>query len=150
MTLFAQQEKDLDAVAQEILNAYPSARIFALEGELGAGKTALIKAFCRALGVDQAVLSPTFALVNEYTDEEGEPVYHFDFYRIRKLEEVMDIGYEEYLYSGYYCFLEWADMIRELLPGGHVYITITKEEQGQTRKIAVSDPGIAPLPGTSD
>ena len=138
LTLTARVEKDLDAISSKILEAFPGERIFALEGELGAGKTALIKAFCRALGVDQAVLSPTFALINEYSDAEEEPVYHFDFYRIKKLEEVMDIGYEEYLYSGYYCFLEWADMIKELLPQEHVYITIEKQEQGQTRQIMIT------------
>jgi tRNA threonylcarbamoyladenosine biosynthesis protein TsaE len=141
MTLLAPLETDLDNVAKKILKAFPDERIFALEGDLGAGKTALIKAFCRILGVNMTVLSPTFALVNEYTDNHGDPVYHFDFYRIRKLEEVMDIGYEEYLYSGYYCFLEWADMIRELLPERHVYITISKREAGEERIIAVKEAG---------
>lgn len=141
MTLFARLETDLDDVAVKILFAFPGERIFALEGDLGAGKTALIKAFCRALGVEQAVLSPTFALINEYSGERGNPVYHFDFYRIRKLEEVMDIGYEEYLYSGDYCFMEWADMIRELLPERHVYITIQKQEAGEERVITVRGAG---------
>lgn len=138
MLLYAWTEADLEEVAGELLNAFPEARVFALEGGLGAGKTALIKAICRVLGVDRTVLSPTFALVNEYADPKGDPIYHFDFYRIRKLEEVLDIGYEEYLYSGYYCFLEWADMIRELLPEGHVYILIGKEEGSEVRRIEVS------------
>jgi tRNA threonylcarbamoyladenosine biosynthesis protein TsaE len=139
MTLYAQAEADLEKVAKELLNAFPEARVFALEGDLGAGKTALIKALCRALGVDRTVLSPTFALVNEYADRNGDPIYHFDLYRIRKLEEVLDIGYEEYLYSGFYCFLEWADLIPELLPDGHVYIRIEKDDEGETRRINVSD-----------
>jgi tRNA threonylcarbamoyladenosine biosynthesis protein TsaE len=139
MLFYARTEADLEKVAKELLTAFPKARVFALEGDLGAGKTALIKALCRVLGVYQTVLSPTFALVNEYADRNGDPIYHFDFYRIRKLEEVLDIGYEEYLYSGYYCFLEWADMIPELLPDGHVYIRIEKENEEETRRINVSD-----------
>jgi tRNA threonylcarbamoyladenosine biosynthesis protein TsaE len=138
MTLYARVEVDLNNVAKEILEAFPDDRVFALEGDLGAGKTALIKAFCQQLGGDQTVLSPTFALVNEYSDNQDNPIYHFDFYRIKKLEEVMDIGYEEYLYSGYYCFLEWADMIKELLPEEHVYITIVKQE-GEDRVITVNN-----------
>jgi tRNA threonylcarbamoyladenosine biosynthesis protein TsaE len=138
VTLYARVEVDLNNVAKEILEAFPDDRVFALEGDLGAGKTALIKAFCQQLGGDQTVLSPTFALVNEYSDNQDNPIYHFDFYRIKKLEEVMDIGYEEYLYSGYYCFLEWADMIKELLPEEHVYITIVKQE-GEDRVITVNN-----------
>lgn len=148
MMRYAHVEADLDNVSKDILEAFPEERVFALEGELGAGKTALIKAFCRMLGVQQPVLSPTFALVNEYAGHQGDAIYHFDFYRIRKLEEVMDIGYEEYLYSGDYCFLEWADMIRELLPEKHVYITIVKQE-GEKRAITISrshrPPGIIPF-----
>jgi len=137
MNFLAQKEADLEGIARELLGRFPSARVFALEGELGAGKTALIKALCHVLGVDRTVLSPTFSLVNEYADRHGDPIYHFDFYRIRKLEEVLDIGYEEYLYSGYYCFLEWADLIPELLPEEHVYITITKEEGSEVRRMEV-------------
>lgn len=134
MIYLARREPDLDQVATDLLGSFPAVRVFALSGDLGAGKTALIKAFCRALGVGRAVLSPTFALVNEYSDRNGEPIYHFDFYRIRKAEEVLDIGYEEYLYSGCYCFLEWADLIPELLPEDHVYITITRNED-ESREI---------------
>ncbi len=137
MELFADTEAGLVQVATTILNSFPEEKVFALVGDLGAGKTALIKAFCGRLGVRQAVVSPTFALVNEYADGHGEPVFHFDFYRIKKLEEVLDIGYEEYLYSGYYCFLEWADQIEELLPPDHVYIRIRKEGEGERRIIEV-------------
>jgi tRNA threonylcarbamoyladenosine biosynthesis protein TsaE len=137
MVFYAHTEADLEKVSVELLKAFPDAHVFAMEGDLGAGKTALIKALCRVLGVERIVVSPTFALVNEYADRNGDPIYHFDFYRIRKLEEVLDIGYEEYLYSGYYCFLEWADMIPELLPDGHVYINISKEEGSDARKIEV-------------
>jgi tRNA threonylcarbamoyladenosine biosynthesis protein TsaE len=138
LVLHAGSENDLIEVAKNILNAYPGERIFALKGELGAGKTALIRAFCEILDVGQPVVSPSFALVNEYLDEEGKPVYHFDFYRIKKLEEVLDIGYEEYFYSGYYCFLEWADRITELLPARHVYIDIRVEGEKGRREFRVS------------
>lgn len=130
---------DLVGIAKEILKTFPLERVFAFEGDLGAGKTAFIKAFCQVLGVKQAVVSPTFSLVNEYLDEHSNPVYHFDFYRIKKLEEVLDIGYEEYLYSGEYCFLEWADQIRELLPLDHVYITVGKQENTEERIIEVME-----------
>ena len=136
-TYYARSEKELKKAAENILTLYPEDRIFALVGELGAGKTALIKAFCSSLGVLQPVVSPSFALVNEYLDGKGNPVFHFDFYRIRKLEEVLDIGYEEYFFSGNFCFLEWADRIPELLPDSHVYINILKEGEGEMRKIRV-------------
>lgn len=99
-------------------------RIFVLKGKMGAGKTTLIKAFCDVLEVNDVVTSPTFALVNEYQTDTNNQVYHFDFYRIKKLEEVFDIGYEEYFYSGEYCFIEWPEMIWELLPESFVYVNV--------------------------
>jgi len=83
---------------------------------MGAGKTTFIKAICRQLGVEDDALSPTYAIVNEYHTQDDIPVYHFDFYRINKLEEIYDIGYEDYIYSGHYCFIEWPGLMRELLP----------------------------------
>lgn len=97
---------------------------------MGAGKTTFIKAVCEVLGVVDVVTSPTFAIVNEYTSGNGEPVYHFDFYRIKKLEEVFDMGYEDYFYSGSLCFIEWPELIEEVLPEDTVRITITEEEDG--------------------
>lgn len=128
---------ELPAVSRKILDAYREELVFALYGNLGAGKTTMIKAFCQVLGVTDEVTSPSFTLVNEYHCENDELVYHFDFYRIKKLEEVMDIGYEEYLYSGWYCFLEWADKMEELLPESYVQVIIEKNEHDETRKILV-------------
>jgi tRNA threonylcarbamoyladenosine biosynthesis protein TsaE len=105
---------------------------------MGAGKTTLIKALCHALGVNQEVTSPSFAIVNEYDAGGIDLIYHFDFYRIKKIEEVLDIGYEEYLFSGYYCFLEWADKIDELLPDTYVYINITRGAKDKVRQIKAS------------
>ena len=129
---------ELPSIAGKILDAFPDETVFALYGNLGAGKTTLIKAFCEVLGTEDEVTSPSFAIVNEYHCKHDELVYHFDFYRIKKLEEVMDIGYEEYLFSGWYCFLEWADKIEELLPGSYVEILIERNEPDDLRKILVN------------
>ena len=115
---------ELQAIAKEILVFLSAHKIVAIEGKMGAGKTTLIKSFCDVLGVAETVSSPTFSLVNEYADAEGGNIFHFDFYRIKKLEEVYDIGYEEYFYSGNLCFIEWPEMISELLPENHVKIQI--------------------------
>ncbi len=124
----ARKLNDLDEVAAGILNHYKDKRIFAVKGKMGAGKTTLIKSFCRFLGVEETVSSPTFALVNEYTDAQGGSVFHFDFYRIKKIEEVYDIGYEEYFFGDHYCFIEWPELIEGLLPDDHVLINITVGE----------------------
>lgn len=116
--------QSLDRAAALILDAYPGHNFFICKGAMGAGKTTLIKSFCKALGVEQNVSSPTFSLVNEYVSASGQIVYHFDFYRIKRISEVYDIGYEEYFYSGHYCFLEWPEMVSELLPEEYVEIQI--------------------------
>jgi tRNA threonylcarbamoyladenosine biosynthesis protein TsaE len=108
------------------------AKVFAFYGQMGAGKTTFIKAVCEELGVSDVITSPTFAIVNEYTA--SVPVYHFDFYRIKKLEEVYDMGYEDYFYSGALCFIEWPELIEELLPEDAVRVTISEERDG-TRSI---------------
>lgn len=126
----------LDGLATEILHDFAGPRLYGLIGEMGSGKTTLIKSFCKALGVTDKVTSPTFALINEYRTSEGEAVYHFDVYRIKKTEEVMDIGYETYFFSGQYVFVEWAEKIAELLPGSYVKIQIDELEDG-SRKILV-------------
>ena len=125
---------ELPAAAERILKDTSGHKVVALYGAMGAGKTTLIKQFCKVLGVEDVVNSPTFALVNEYLAADGNPVYHFDFYRIETLEEVYDIGYEEYIYSGNYCFIEWPEMIEELLPESYVHLTITENQDG-TREI---------------
>jgi len=123
-TLIARTLDDLPTIALKILEEMTDDRIFALKGKMGAGKTTLIKAFCDVLEVSDVVTSPTFALINEYQTDNTNRVYHFDFYRIKKLEEVFDIGYEEYFYSGEYCFIEWPEIIWELLPESFVYVNV--------------------------
>ncbi len=108
-----------------MLEAHPASRIFALSGQMGAGKTTFIKAVCAVLGVADIVQSPTFSLVNEYKRRGGEPVFHFDFYRIRNITELFDIGYEDYLYSGHYCFIEWPELAESLLPEDTVRVSIS-------------------------
>jgi tRNA threonylcarbamoyladenosine biosynthesis protein TsaE len=125
MEIVCRNEHELDDVANQLLAAHPEARIFALYGAMGAGKTTFVKAVCRHLNVRDTVQSPTFSIVNEYRTESGMPVYHFDFYRIRNISEVYDIGYEDYLYSGARCFLEWPELVENLLPEGTVRIAIT-------------------------
>ena len=126
-------EAGLKDAAIRILDEFPGERIFALSGELGAGKTTFIKVFCDELGVSDIVTSPSFSIINVYLADSGDVVYHFDFYRILKLQEVLDIGYEEYIYSGDYCFMEWAEKIKELLPSSYVYISIEKDEDEKSR-----------------
>jgi len=120
----------LQDAAKQLLNRFPEDRIFALYGTMGAGKTTFIKAICHELGSTDYVTSPTFALINEYSTPKGAVIYHFDFYRIKKLEEAFDLGYEDYIYSGNYCFIEWPEMIESLLPGGIVEIKIKETESG--------------------
>jgi len=120
---------DLDAKAITLLKSYPGERLFAFFGEMGAGKTTFIKAICRSLGVRENVSSPTFALVNEYEDRKGKPVYHFDFYRIENEQEAFDIGVRDYFSSGHYCFIEWPEKILHLLPDDTVHVIITVENE---------------------
>ena len=112
--------------AREFIAAMGDNTVFAFYGKMGAGKTTFIKAVC-----EDVINSPTFAIVNEYRSEDaGELIYHFDFYRIKKLEEVYDMGYEDYFYSGALCFIEWPELIEELLPGDAVNVTIEEQEDG--------------------
>ncbi len=117
--------------AREFVAAMDQATVYAFYGKMGAGKTTFIKAICEELGVDDVITSPTFAIVNEYRSAEtGELIYHFDFYRIKNEEEVYDMGYEDYFYSGALCFLEWPELVEDLLPGDAVSVTITEQEDG--------------------
>lgn len=118
--------------AKTFINNMGTGKVFAFYGKMGAGKTTFIKAVCEELSVTDVITSPTFAIVNEYrSDTTGELIYHFDFYRIKKLEEVYDMGYEDYFYSGALCFLEWPELIEELLPADAVKVTITETEDGE-------------------
>lgn len=113
-------------------------RVFLFYGSMGAGKTTFIRAICEELGVEESVNSPTFAIVNEYRTGEGDPIYHFDFYRINKEEEAYDFGYEDYFYSGDLCFVEWPEKIENLLPEDAVTVSITELPDG-TREVAVGE-----------
>ena len=131
--MFQTQLSDLSMLqktAKLLLDHFPEERIFALYGTMGAGRTTLIKALCKELGSEDYVTSPTFALINEYSTSTGALIYHFDFYRIKKLEEAYDLGYEDYIYSGNYCFIEWPEMIESLLPDGIVAVSIKEGDKG--------------------
>ena len=126
----------LAAAAQEFVQAMGDKRVFAFYGKMGAGKTTFVKAICEALGVEDTVASPTFAIVNEYADAGGRSVYHFDFYRIRNLGEAYDIGSEDYFYSGYPCFIEWPELIEPLLPEDTVVVNIAVQDD-QSRIVSI-------------
>lgn len=117
---------DIDRAAAQFVKIMKGHTIFAFYGGMGAGKTSFIKAVCRLLGTDDIITSPSFAIVNEYAlPQTGGSIYHFDFYRIKQLTEVYDIGYEDYFYSGDPCFIEWPELIEALLPDDTVRIHIT-------------------------
>ena len=121
----------LPEAARTFVRAIDQATVFAFYGKMGAGKTTFIKAVCEELGVTDVVNSPTFSIVNEYrSDTTGELIYHFDFYRIQRLEEVYDMGYEDYFYSGALCFIEWPELVEELLPGDAVKVQIEEQPDG--------------------
>lgn len=115
---------ELNSVAKALFSFAGEEKIFIFEGEMGAGKTTFIKAFCEELGVTDVVSSPTFSIVNEY-GAGSQTIYHFDFYRIKNLQEAYDIGYEEYFYSGNICLIEWPELVAELLPESYIKVEIT-------------------------
>ena len=123
MNLTINHLSELSSAAKALLNFASDQKLFIFEGEMGAGKTTFIKAFCEELGVEETVSSPTFSIVNEYVAG-GQVIYHFDFYRIKNLREAYDIGYEEYFYSGNICLIEWPERIAELLPDHYVKVQI--------------------------
>ena len=122
---------DIRKAAETFITETKGHNVFAFYGKMGVGKTTFIKAICECIGVKDVITSPTFAIVNEYTsDKTGNVIYHFDFYRIKKLEEVYDMGYEEYFYSGNSCFIEWPELIEELLPENTVKVIIEEDDTG--------------------
>lgn len=116
--------EDLDRAAKEFLEKIDDNRIIAFFAPMGSGKTTFTTALCKALGVEDAVCSPTFTIINEYRTKEDEPIFHFDFYRINKLSEALEIGLDDYLYSGCFCLLEWPENIEELLPEETLRVSI--------------------------
>jgi tRNA threonylcarbamoyladenosine biosynthesis protein TsaE len=130
------KEGELEPVALQILKNHPNKRVFTFSGNLGVGKTAFIKYLCMVLGVKEQVSSPTFALVNEYSGSNKLKIYHFDMYRIKNVQEAYDIGIEEYLDSGNYCFIEWPAMIKDLLPED--VLSIIMEMKGNKREIKIN------------
>lgn len=130
MEIKIQSLEEIHEAARIFIREMGDNTVFAFYGKMGAGKTTFIKAVCECLGVEDVINSPTFAIVNEYRSETGELIYHFDFYRIKKLEEVYDMGYEDYFYSGALCFIEWPELIEEVLPGNAVKVEIEEAEDG--------------------
>lgn len=137
MEINIQNLETIREAAREFINNIGERRVFAFYGKMGAGKTTFVKAICEELGVEDVITSPTFAIVNEYEVNNAEllslhssSIYHFDFYRIKKLEEVYDMGYEEYFYSGSLCFIEWPELIEEVLPEDAVRVTIEENADG--------------------
>ena len=129
-------EKIREAAREFVANIGDST-VFAFYGKMGAGKTTFIKAVCEELGVEDVITSPTFAVVNEYrSDASGELIYHFDFYRVKKIEEVYDMGFEDYFYSGALCFIEWPELCEEVLPEDTVKVTIEESSDG-TRVVTI-------------
>ena len=130
---------NIRAAARKFIQHMGEARVFAFYGKMGAGKTTFVKAICEELGVEDVITSPTFAIINEYSIDNHDiqrstfnvqRIYHFDFYRIKKLEEVYDMGYEDYFYSGALCFIEWPELIEEILPDDAVRVSIIEQQYG--------------------
>ena len=130
MTIKIKDIDSISAAAQEFIAQMGENKIFAFYGGMGAGKTTFVKALCEAMGVTDTVNSPTFAIVNEYDTPTGSPIYHFDFYRIKRLSEVYDMGYEDYFYGRGLCFIEWPELVEELLPEDTVKVTIEEQPDG--------------------
>ncbi|WP_421762770.1 tRNA (adenosine(37)-N6)-threonylcarbamoyltransferase complex ATPase subunit type 1 TsaE [Ekhidna sp.] len=124
MTIPNYNEEELQEVARKLISNFGQIKVWCFDAEMGAGKTTLTKQICRELGVGDEMSSPTFSIVNEYQTESGQEIYHFDFYRLKDMEEAMDIGVEDYLFSGNLCLLEWPAIIEPLLPDEYLQISI--------------------------
>ena len=133
---------DWDIVAHEILKKFPNIKIFSLYGEMGAGKTTLVKSLCKALGVTVAAVSPTFSLVNEYdipnnNFSSATKIFHFDLYRLKNEAELIDIGFEEYLTDGAFCFIEWPELAEPFLPSSTVNVKLNWSDEGNLRTVKI-------------
>lgn len=134
MDIYIRSLEDIHSAARRFIEAIDGRTVFAFSGKMGAGKTTFIKAVCEELDVNDVVNSPTFAIVNEYFSEQlSAPVYHFDFYRIKKLAEAYDMGAEDYFYSGNLCFIEWPEPVEEILPEDTVNVNIEEMPDGSRR-----------------
>lgn len=131
MKFVANNLSQLTDIAPKILEAIGERRIVTFDAPMGAGKTTLIKELCKAIGTDSIVNSPTFAVINDYETFDGDSIFHFDLYRLKNIIEAIDMGCEEYFYSGNYCFIEWPDIIEPILPAEHCNISITVGENGE-------------------
>ncbi|MFA6701129.1 MAG: tRNA (adenosine(37)-N6)-threonylcarbamoyltransferase complex ATPase subunit type 1 TsaE [Dysgonamonadaceae bacterium] len=129
---------DLQNAARIFIERMGDHKVFAFYGEMGVGKTSFIKILCVELGVEETITSPTFAIINEYRRLDGDPIYHFDFYRINKLEEAFDFGYEDYFYSGNLCFIEWPGLVESILPENAMRVTMVEMGDGK-RVIEMED-----------
>ncbi len=130
--------EQIQEAAHQFIEAMGNRKLFAFYGKMGVGKTTFIKAICEQMGVTDVINSPTFAIVNEYLDGDQRPIYHFDFYRIRKPAEVLDIGFEDYINSDAYCFMEWPEMIEGFLPEETVKVTMEEQDDG-SRTVTFDD-----------
>lgn len=131
MTISIDSLEKIREAAREFVANIGENSVFAFYGKMGAGKTTFIKAVCEELGVEDVITSPTFAIVNEYRSETtGELIYHFDFYRVKKIDEVYDMGFEDYFYSDALCFIEWPELCEEVLPSDTVKVTIEEQPDG--------------------
>ncbi len=122
--------KKINQTAKLFIEKMGDRKVFAFNGKMGAGKTTFIKSICETMGVSEIVNSPTFSIINEYETQDGKIIYHFDCYRINKTREALDMGAEEYLYSGNYCFIEWSENIASILPDFLVHVNITEQDDG--------------------
>jgi len=129
-TITLRKPEEAEDVARLILQSRDTTRVFALHGDLGAGKTTLIKAFCKVLGVADRTSSPSFAIVNEYRTGTGDPLYHFDLYRLKATEELDGIGFDEYVDNGHYCFIEWPELAEGRLPSDTLRVRIDAANSG--------------------
>ena len=125
--------RELPEAAAELIRAFPDERVFAFYGSMGAGKTTFIREVCLLLGSEDIVTSPTFAIINEYHTHSGDSLFHFDFYRLKALSEVYDLGYEDYFCSGHYCLIEWPEKVAGLLPSPHTEVILEEEPEGTRR-----------------
>lgn len=137
ITITIQDETHLSEAAKQLLNAIGDSKIFALYGTMGAGKTTFVKALCKELGATDCVTSPTFTIVNEYIAGNGSSIFHFDFYRLKQKSEAFDFGFEEYIDSNGYLFMEWPEIVEDLLPDNTVKVYLTVDSSDNSRTIKV-------------